>query len=175
MRGVIIVALISAAGMACAGDEGELRLSVLVGDRVEIELDPSQVIYEVENVDGQDIFADTDLRARFTVLGNTRYRIIVNFPSWQPPLPAFQGAKQPAFSDGEYLIGGQLFLDPTPDSDPSDLIYSTPNGRLTAIGTPDSPKWGIGANVSAKFTNNPAGLAAPGNYTLDAEITVLSR
>lgn len=156
-----------------AGSSEAIVLKANVGDAVTLELVDSRVDYVVSNLTGDDIFSGTTTNARFQVAANTAYRLVVTFPTWQPGRPAGRPVRQPAFSNGTHLIGGRLYLDPSPDvPGTDDIIYQRQNGVLLARGSSGLSEWGIGADISAGVTDNPTGLAAPGVYSLDAEITV---
>jgi hypothetical protein len=132
-----------------------------------------QISYTVTDPTGDDIHSNTPQSARFRILANVPYSLDITFPTWQPDPPAPPDYRQPAFSNGDNRIGGRIYLDPTPnDPGNGDTIFQTPEGVLRTDGRRGMTRWGLGADISARFNDSPAGLAAPGVYSLDAEITI---
>ncbi|WP_372890987.1 hypothetical protein [Rhodosalinus sp.] len=131
----------------------------------------SEVTYEVTDP-GADLA--TGETARFLVVASRSYTIEVAFPTWQPGPPAPALVRQAAFSRDAQHIGGQLFLDPTPD-DPGngDAIRQSADGSLTVLSLSRGLRiWGLGAEISPQFTDSPTGIAEAGTYSLEAEITL---
>jgi hypothetical protein len=162
-----------AAGIAAADDSDAVLLKASVADFAAPEIVDAEVDYLVTEVMGDDVFSTTVNSARIRVMANVPYAVVVTFPTWQPDPPAAQNFLQPAFSNGSHRIGGRLYLDPTPDAPTNgDTVFQTASGDLQAAAGPGIRLWGLGANISARFTDNPSGLAAPGTYSLDAQITI---
>ena len=135
-----------------------------------------QVVYRVPDPTRDGAIALGKPTARFLVLANSSYRIDVTFPTWQPDPPATREFLQGAFSNGRHRIAGRLFLDPSPQGRRrGDRILHAADGTLQAEGQRGVNMWGLGAEISARLTDNPAGIAEAGTYTLDAVITIQPR
>lgn len=155
--------------------DGSLSLNATVAPFFEVDFPDGEVTYTVTEVLTGDEFSSTIENLRFRVHANVPFIINVTFPTWQPPAPAPQNFLQGEFSNGAYRIAGTLFLDPTPDqaSHDDDVVFQSSDGQLSVSDDAFGGEWGLGANLFARFTDNPIGLPEPGVYSLDAEITVL--
>ncbi|MFP4451255.1 MAG: hypothetical protein ACLFP0_10045, partial [Rhodosalinus sp.] len=86
-----------------------------------------------------------------------------------------QDFRQGAFSNGTHTIAGRLFLAPEVRGRGGDRILHAADGSLQADGSRGISMWGLGAEISARLTDNPAGIAEAGAYSLDAVITIQPR
>jgi hypothetical protein len=132
-----------------------------------------EITYTVRNLAGEDINSTTGQSARIRVLATRPYALDVRFPTWRPGPPAPQGFRQAEFSDGSHRIGGRLWLDPTPDTPSNnDTVFQSPDGFLEARGRFGLMQWGLGADIAARYTDHPSGVAPAGTYSLEAVITI---
>lgn len=143
---------------------------------IRVDYEDSSITYTISNLTGEDIFSTTTQSARFDILAPILTTVTVEFPTWQPDPPAPQRVRQAAFSNGDHRIGGQLYLDPTPDAPMNgDTVFQSPDGTLQAAGRRGRVQWGLGADIAAGVTDHPAGIAEAGVYSLDAVITIQAR
>lgn len=133
----------------------------------------TEITYEVRNLTGEDIHSDTRDGAGFEILSNRPFTLDVAFPTWRPAPPAPQDVRQAAFSDGAHRIGGRLWLEFARGGSPDgEIIFQSPDGRLEAAGPRGRTRWALGADIAARHTDHPSGLAAAGVYSLEAVITI---
>jgi hypothetical protein len=132
-----------------------------------------EITYTVRAPTGEDINSTTGQSARIRVLATRPYALDVRFPTWRPGPPAPQGFRQAEFSDGAHRIGGRVWLDPTPNAPRNgDTVFQSPDGFLEARGRFGLTQWGLGADIAARYTDHPSGVAPAGTYSLEAVITI---
>lgn len=118
-------------------------------------------------------------KALFTVTSNVTHDITLEWDTWDDagltnPTSDFDQANY-YNDDAECSIGGSIKLDPNPSPNSYDDAISG-GGTGTMTHEDAEPTWaheyGIGTEAAPVHTDCDGDIAAPGDYSLDVEITV---
>jgi hypothetical protein len=124
-------------------------------------------------------------KASFEVASNVPYNITLDWQTWQEAGLAIPAGVPATFEQANFVnggstacsIGGIVSFDPTPTSPVTNDIVR-PSGGATPLLVPTDfapglgDVYGINTEASPIVNNCPGGVAAPGTYSLDVEITV---
>lgn len=186
----VALSLLAAPAMAVDATD-TVTLNATVGDYIAITSTSDSTIGDLDISEGSGVGANNNAtnsslgeKALFEVTANVDYSITLDWETWQdagitlPPPPVNQTYEQANYRNASETcsIGGAVSFDPDPaPSSQNDAKRSS--GGVTPFDVPGTfnpgvVTYGISTEASPNITNCPGGVAAPGTYSLDVEITV---
>jgi hypothetical protein len=188
------VLLATAGGLAlmasgAAADTETVTLTATVGDFIEITSATGSTIGDLDitqgstSDDNNNSGQGASTKALFEVTSNVDYNIALDWETWQEAgltipsgVPASFEQANYANSDAGCSIGGIVSLDTDP-STATNAVVRRPSGGVTPLTpadvfTPGVSEYGVNTEAAPTVTNCPGDVAAPGDYSIDVEITV---
>lgn len=188
-----LIALAATGAHAQEADNATVTLNATVAPYLAIVDSQDSTIGDLDITAGASVGANNnannnaggDEKATFTVVANVAYDVELAWATWQSsnltlpdgvPTSYQQANYYNAHEDAQCSIGGTVHFDLDPDTDGSDVSYPPSGASPWTVGTAFDPTigktYGIGTQAEANLTNCPGGVAAPGTYSLDVDITL---
>ncbi|PWJ21410.1 hypothetical protein [Jannaschia seohaensis] len=177
-------------------DTETVTLNATVGEYLAITDHTDSIIGDLDISAGSEVAANNNVsatengKATFEVTANVAYNIALNWKTWgatdTPALPAgapagvVQAYYYNAATDVQCAFGGTVSFDPDPFTASADDVQRgvngapfspTPGGSLTAFPR-GIATYGLNTEAAPNITDCDDGVAAPGIYSLDVEVTV---